>query len=34
VESIGELTLKGFHTPIPALNVLAVREPSVNVPTL
>ena len=28
VESIGELRLKGFRTPIPAFNVLAVREPA------
>ena len=34
VEPIGELTLKGFRGPIPAFNVIAVREPSVNVSTL
>jgi class 3 adenylate cyclase len=34
VESTGELTLKGFHRPIPAFNVIAVREPSANVSTL
>ena len=28
VEPIGELTLKGFRTPVPALNVIAVREPA------
>jgi class 3 adenylate cyclase len=27
VEPIGELTLKGFRTPTPAFNVIAVREP-------
>jgi adenylate cyclase len=26
VESIGELTLKGFRTPVPAFNVIAVRD--------
>jgi adenylate cyclase len=31
VVPIGELTLKGFRTPIPALNVIAVREPAANV---
>jgi class 3 adenylate cyclase len=25
VESVGELTLKGFHRPIPAYNVLGIR---------
>jgi class 3 adenylate cyclase len=34
VESTGELTLKGFHRPIPAFNVIAVREASANVSTL
>ena len=34
VEPIGELTLKGFRRPIPAFNVIAVREPSANVSTL
>src|SRR5687767_15957326 len=28
VEPVGELTLKGFRAPIPAFNVLAVREPA------
>ena len=28
VEPAGEFTLKGFHRPIPAFNVMAVREPS------
>jgi len=31
VEPIGELMLKGFRTPVPALNVIAVREPAANV---
>jgi adenylate cyclase len=31
VEPIGELTLKGFRTAIPAFNVIAVRVPAVNV---
>jgi CheY-like chemotaxis protein/class 3 adenylate cyclase len=31
VEPIGELTLKGFRRPIPAFNVIAVREPVANV---
>jgi adenylate cyclase len=30
VEPIGELTLKGFRRPVPAFNVIAVREPVVN----
>jgi len=30
VEPIGELTLKGFRTPIPTFNVIAVREPAVD----
>jgi adenylate cyclase len=34
VEPIGELTLKGFRTPIPAFNVIAVREPAANVSAL
>ena len=34
MEPIGELTLKGFRRPIPAFNVIAVREPSANVSTL
>ena len=34
VEPTGELTLKGFRGPIPAFNVIAVREPSANVSTL
>jgi CheY-like chemotaxis protein/class 3 adenylate cyclase len=34
VEPIGELTLKGFRTPIPALNVIAVREPTASVSAL
>jgi adenylate cyclase len=34
VEPIGELTLKGFRTPVPALNVIAVREPSASVSAL
>ena len=34
VEPIGELTLKGFRRPIPAFNVIAVREPSANVSAL
>ena len=31
VEPIGELSLKGFRTPVPALNVITVREPAANV---
>src|SRR5215207_6154962 len=31
VEPVGELTLKGFRRPIPAFNVIAVRELSANV---
>ena len=31
VEPVGELTLKGFRRPIPAFNVIAVREPAANV---
>jgi adenylate cyclase len=31
VEPVGELTLKGFRTPVPAFNVIAVREPAANV---
>jgi adenylate cyclase len=31
VEPMGELTLKGFRRPIPAFNVIAVREPTANV---
>jgi CheY-like chemotaxis protein len=34
VEPIGELTLKGFSRPVPALNVVAVREPAANVSAL
>ena len=34
VEPVGELTLKGFRRPIPALNVIAVREPAENVSAL
>jgi adenylate cyclase len=34
VEAIGELTLKGFQRPIPAFNVIAVREPAANVSAL
>jgi adenylate cyclase len=34
VEPIGELTLKGFRTPIPAFNVIAVREPVANASAL
>jgi adenylate cyclase len=34
VEPIGELTLKGFGRPIPAFNVIAVREPAANVSAL
>ncbi|MGH2640515.1 MAG: hypothetical protein ACRDGO_02320, partial [Actinomycetota bacterium] len=34
VEPIGELTLKGFRTPIPAFNVTGVREPVGNVAAL
>ena len=34
VEPIGELTLKGFKRPIPAFNVIAVREPAANVTAL
>jgi adenylate cyclase len=33
-EPIGELTLKGFRTPIPAFNVIAVREPVANASAL
>jgi adenylate cyclase len=31
VELAGELTLKGFSRPVPAFNVIAVREPAANV---
>jgi class 3 adenylate cyclase len=31
VEPVGELTLKGFSRPVPAFNVIAVREPAANV---
>jgi adenylate cyclase len=34
VEPVGELTLKGFRRPIPAFNVIAVREPAANVSAL
>jgi adenylate cyclase len=34
VEPMGELTLKGFRSPIPAFNVIAVREPAANVSAL
>jgi adenylate cyclase len=34
VEPAGELTLKGFSRPVPALNVIAVREPAANVSAL
>jgi class 3 adenylate cyclase/CheY-like chemotaxis protein len=34
VEPRGELTLKGFRTPIPAFNVIAVREPVANASAL
>lgn len=34
VEPVGELTLKGFRRPIPAFNVIAVRERPANVSTL
>jgi CheY-like chemotaxis protein/class 3 adenylate cyclase len=34
VEPIGELTLKGFRSPIPAFNVIAVHEPAANVSAL
>ena len=34
VEPAGELTLKGFSRPVPALNVIAVREPASNVSAL
>ena len=34
VEPAGELTLKGFSRPVPAFNVIAVREPAVNVSAL
>ena len=34
MEPTGELTLKGFRRPIPAFNVIAVREPAANVSTL
>ena len=34
VEPVGELTLKGFRSPIPAFNVIAVREPAANVSAL
>jgi DNA-binding response OmpR family regulator len=33
VEPVGELTLKGFRTAIPAFNVIALREPATNVST-
>jgi len=33
VESIGELTLKGFRTPVPAFNVIAVRDHVADVST-
>jgi class 3 adenylate cyclase len=34
VEPVGELALKGFRSPIPAFNVIAVREPAANVSAL
>ena len=34
VDPIGELTLKGFRAPIPAFNVIAVREPVANASAL
>jgi class 3 adenylate cyclase len=34
VEPIDELTLKGLRTPIPAFNVIAVREPVANASAL
>jgi adenylate cyclase len=34
VEPVGELTLKGFSRPVPAFNVIAVREPAANVSAL
>ena len=30
VEPVGEFTLKGFQRPVPAFNVIAVREPAVE----
>jgi adenylate cyclase len=30
VEPIGDLSLKGFRSPVPALNVIAVHEPGAN----
>jgi adenylate cyclase len=32
VEAVGEFTLKGFRRPVPAFDVVAVREPSAHVP--
>ena len=34
VEPVGELTLKGFRRPIPAFNVIAVRQPAASVSAL
>ena len=34
VEPVGELTLKGFRRPVPAFNVIAVRQPVGNVSAL
>jgi adenylate cyclase len=34
VEPVGELTLKGFRRPVPAFNVIAVRQPVANVSAL
>jgi adenylate cyclase len=34
VEPVGELTLKGFRRPVPAFNVVAVRQPVANVSAL
>ena len=31
VEAVGDLTLKGFRRPVPAFNVIAVREPATRV---
>jgi len=33
VESVGEVTLKGFRRPVAAFNVVAVREPATELPS-
>ncbi len=34
VEPVGEFTLKGFQRPVPAFNVLGIREPATEPPSL